>query len=91
MTATARFAFAGLLTVSAAFGIDIATGKMLGGSYDPRAFYLRGPSGQWFKTYSGSAYRLDAAGASCGIAGSAGTCTRVTGAPCSAASSSPCS
>ena len=62
MTATARFALAGFLTVSAAFAIDIATGKMLGPGYDPRAFYLRGRSGQWFKTYSGSAYRLDAAG-----------------------------
>lgn len=62
MTGISRFAVAGLLTVSLSWPIQIATGKMLGPGYDARAFYLSGRSGTWFKTYSGSAYRLDAAG-----------------------------
>jgi hypothetical protein len=42
--------------------IEIATGKMLGPSYDQRAFYVREPGGQWQKTYTGPQYRPEAAG-----------------------------
>ena len=42
---------------------EIATGFMLGGQYDPRAFYVRNsPADHWEKTYSGSAYRPEAQG-----------------------------
>jgi hypothetical protein len=42
---------------------EISTGAMLGGHYDPRAFYVRnGPGDAWQKTYSGPAYRHEAQG-----------------------------
>lgn len=48
------------ITVRAA---EIATGAMLGGSYDPRAFYTRSaPGADWLKTYSGAEYRPEAQG-----------------------------
>jgi hypothetical protein len=62
MTATSRVALAAFVTVSSCFAIDIATGRMLGPEYDQRAFYTRADGGQWSKTYSGSAFRADAAG-----------------------------
>lgn len=42
---------------------EISTGAMLGGHYDPRAFYVRSaPGDPWQKTYSGPAYRHEAQG-----------------------------
>lgn len=42
---------------------EIATGFMLGGQYDPRAFYVRNsPADRWEKTYAGPAYRPEAQG-----------------------------
>ena len=42
---------------------EIATGRMLGPGYDPRAFYLReAPDRPWRKTYTGPEYRAEAQG-----------------------------
>jgi hypothetical protein len=51
-----------LVLAPAAFGIEIATGRMLGSKYDARAFYVRRAGGQWQKTYAGTGYRPEAAG-----------------------------
>ena len=45
-----------------AFGLEIATGKMLGREYEPRAFYVREGRGPWRKTYTGMPFRSEAAG-----------------------------
>jgi hypothetical protein len=60
-----RFAILALLASSAmpASAVEIATGKMLGPSYEPRAFYIRDKAGQpWRKTYTGRRFRPAAAG-----------------------------
>jgi hypothetical protein len=44
------------------FAIEIATGPMLGPSYDQRSFYVREAGGKWAKTYTGSQFRPEAAG-----------------------------
>jgi hypothetical protein len=54
-----------LLAVAAlpAAAIEIVTGKMLGGDYEQRAFYVRDRTGQpWRKTYTGRQFRPEAAG-----------------------------
>jgi hypothetical protein len=52
-----------LLLAVTARAAEIRTGAMLGGSYDARAFYVRGAPGEsWQKTYSGPAYRAEAQG-----------------------------
>lgn len=44
-------------------GGEIATGRMLGQGFDARSFYVRDKPGEtWRKTYSGPAYRAEAAG-----------------------------
>jgi len=55
------------LLVTALCGAEISTGAILGGHYDPRAFYVRGGGAAgadrtWQKTYSDSAYRPEAQG-----------------------------
>ena len=46
-----------------ATAVEIATGKMLGGGYDARSFYIRDKAGDpWRKTYTGPRYRPEAAG-----------------------------
>ena len=45
-----------------AAAIEIATGKMLGPGYETRSFYVREGSGMWQKTYTGKAFRPEAAG-----------------------------
>ena len=45
-----------------AFSVEIATGRMLGGGYQQRSFYVREGGGPWRKTYSGARYRPEAAG-----------------------------
>jgi hypothetical protein len=62
MTASLRAAAGICITVSFCSAIEIATGRMLGEGYDSRAFYTRSNGSEWQKTYSGSAYRAEAAG-----------------------------
>jgi len=51
------------LTAGPALAIEIATGKMLGQGFEPRSFYVRDKPGQtWRKTYTGPAFRAEAAG-----------------------------
>jgi len=58
-----RFLIVAVLAAApAAFGIEIATGKMLGPGHEPRAFYTRPNGGQWRKTYAGRGFRPEAAG-----------------------------
>jgi hypothetical protein len=56
----------GLLALAVLAGnagaVEIATGKMLGAGHDARSFYLRDAGGAWRKTYTGKAYRPEAAG-----------------------------
>lgn len=47
---------------SPVFAVEIATGKMLGGGYDARSFYVRQGRGPWLKTYTGKQFRPEAAG-----------------------------
>lgn len=51
-----------LLNVGLARAIEIETGKMLGGRYDQRAFYVCSGRGEWRKTYTGPEYRPEAQG-----------------------------
>ena len=52
-----------ILPLADAAAIEIATGKMLGGGYEPRSFYVRdNPRQPWRKTYTGPAFRPEAAG-----------------------------
>jgi hypothetical protein len=53
-----------LLTIPALLpAIEISTGKMLGSGHEPKAFYVReNARGPWRKTYTGAAFRPEAAG-----------------------------
>lgn len=50
-----------LAVAAMAQATEIATGKMLGKTYDARAFYTRA-AGKWSKTYTGPQYKPEAAG-----------------------------
>jgi hypothetical protein len=52
-----------LLAAAGLPATEISTGAMLGGRYDPRAFYIRSsPAENWQKTYTGVAWRREAQG-----------------------------
>jgi len=58
-----RFSLLIVLTAMPAVALEVATGKMLGAAFEPRAFYVRdGADRPWRKTYSGPGYRPEAQG-----------------------------
>ncbi len=57
-----RLLLVAALLTPAAFAIEIATGRMLGPGYNPRAFYTRDKNGPWTRTYASSNFRDEAIG-----------------------------
>jgi hypothetical protein len=63
MTRATQFLIAAALAALPGAAIEITTGQMLGTGFDRRSFYVREKTADpWVKTYSGPAFRPEAAG-----------------------------